>query len=317
VISFRYHIVSIVSVFLSLAVGIALGGGPLKGEVDNTLVDQVKADRQTKSQLRAEITGLRSGNTFNDEFARTAAPGLVGDRLTGRVVDLVVLPTARQSDVKGLRSLVGIAGGTVGGTLRVGNQLVDASNKQLVDELGNQLEGRANGLDIPADANPYERIGALLARAVGTDTRGGAAVDGTATSILAGLDTASLVSTEGKLARRGDLVLFVTGAGEGSADQQQGASSIVTTLVRAVDADTAGVVLAGPPASALDKGQVKAVRDDVGTARVVSTVDALGRTAGQVVSVMALAGQAAGRSGQYGAVDAADGAMPGARETTD
>ena len=39
-ISFRYHIVSIVSVFLALAVGIALGGGPLKGEVDNTLVDQ-------------------------------------------------------------------------------------------------------------------------------------------------------------------------------------------------------------------------------------------------------------------------------------
>ena len=110
-------------------------------------------------------------------------------------------------------------------------------------------------------------------------------------------------------------MLFVAGAGQGTADQRQGATSIVTTLVRAVDADTGGVVLAGPPASARDKGLVKAVRDDVGTARVVSTVDALGRTAGQVVSVMALAGQAAGRAGQYGAVDAADGAMPGARET--
>ena len=74
-ISFRYHIVTLVSVFLALAVGIALGGGPLKGEVDNTLVDQVKADRQTKSQLQADITGLRSGNTFNVVFARTAAPG--------------------------------------------------------------------------------------------------------------------------------------------------------------------------------------------------------------------------------------------------
>ena len=77
-ITFRYHIVSIVSVFLALAVGIALGGGPLKGEVDNTLVNQVKADRQTRSQLRAEIAGLRSGDTFNDQFATTAAPGLVG-----------------------------------------------------------------------------------------------------------------------------------------------------------------------------------------------------------------------------------------------
>ena len=30
-INFRYHIVSIVSVFLALAIGVALGGGPLKG----------------------------------------------------------------------------------------------------------------------------------------------------------------------------------------------------------------------------------------------------------------------------------------------
>jgi Copper transport outer membrane protein, MctB len=73
------------------------------------------------------------------------------------------------------------------------------------------------------------------------------------------------------------------------------------------------VVLAGPVASARTGGQVKAVRDDVGAARAVSTVDALGRTAGQVVTVMALAGQAAGKAGQYGAVNAADGAMPGAR----
>ena len=76
-------------------------------------------------------------------------------------------------------------------------------------------------------------------------------------------------------------------------------------------------MLAGPVASAREGGQVKAVRDDVTAAREVSTVDALGRTAGQVVTVMALAGQAAGRTGQYGAVDAADGAMPGASGGTD
>ena len=316
-ISFRYHIVTLVSVFLALAVGIALGGGPLKGEVDNTLVDQVKADRQTKSQLQADITGLRSANTFNDEFAHTAAPGLVGDRLNGRVVDLVVLPTAKQSDVKGLRSMVGVAGGTVGGTLRVGNQLVDASNKQLVDELGNQLEGRATDVTIPADASPYERIGALIARAIGTDYNAGKEVDGPATSILAGLSTTSLMSSEDKLTRRGSLVLFVTGPGQGSSEEQQGAATIVDTLVQAVDSATDGVVLAGPVASARADGQVKAVRDDVTAAREVSTVDSLGRTAGQLVAVMALAGQAAGETGHYGAVDAADGAMPGAQGQAD
>lgn len=309
-ISFRYHIVSIVSVLLALAIGIALGGGPLKGEVDNTLVNQVQADRGAKARLRTQITALRSSNTFTDDFARTVAPGLLGATLRGRAVTLVVLPTAQQADVAALRNLVGVAGGSVAGTMRVGNQLVDAGDKQLVDELGNQLEGRAPDVDIPTDANAYERIGALIARAIGSDERGGARVDGAATTILAGLSTTSLMSTEGTLSRRGDLVLFVTGPGEGDADQRKGASSIVTTLVRSVDADTDGVVLAGPVASARDGGQVKAVRDDVGTARDVSTVDSLGRTAGQVVTVMALVGQGAGKSGQYGAVDAADGAMP-------
>lgn len=316
-ISFRYHIVSIVSVFLALAIGVALGGGPLKGEVDNTLVQQVKTDRKVKSGLEAQISGLRSSNTFTDDFAKTVAPGLIGNTLQGRVVTLVVLPTAQQADVTALTDLVGVAGGTVGGTLRVGDKLVDAGDKQLVDELGNQLESRASGVTIPPDASPYERIGALIARAIGTDVDAGADVDGPATSILAGLSTTSLMSAEGDLKKRGSLVLFVTGPGQGSSQDKQGASTIVDTLVQAVDAGTDGVVLAGPVASARADGQVKAVRDDVTAARDVSTVDSLGRTAGQVVTVMALAGQAAGRTGQYGAVDAANGAMPGAQGATD
>ena len=315
-ISFRSHIVSLVSVFLALAVGVVLGAGPLRGHADTTLADQAASAQQTRTDLRAQVSGLRRTNTFSDEFATAVAPGLVGARLRGHVVDLVVLPSARPADVSALTGLVGTAGGSVGGTLRAGPRLVDAGNKQLVDELGSQLEARAGDLQIPADAAAYERIGSLIGRAIATRKRGGARVDAPATSILAAMDTAKLLSVQGKLTRRGDLVLFVAGAGQGSAGQQRGSGSIVTALVRAVDSGSGGVVLAGPPGSALASGELKAVRDDAAATRAVSTVDALGRTAGQVVTVMALAGQAAGRSGQYGAVQAADGAMPGARDTS-
>jgi hypothetical protein len=159
-------------------------------------------------------------------------------------------------------------------------------------------------------------MGLLVGRAVGAPSAGGAAVDGTSTSILGALDAANLMSTDGKLNRRGDLVLFVTGAGQGGRAEKKGAGTIVTTMVQAVDSATDGTVLAGPVASARAGGQVKALRESVAAARDVSTVDSLGRTAGQVVTVMALAGQASGKSGQYGAVDAADGAMPGARSAT-
>jgi hypothetical protein len=313
VISFRYHIVSIVSVFLALAVGVALGGGPLKGEVDNTLVDQVQADRERKAELQEEINALRITNEFSDEFADTIAPGLVGGTLKGRSVTLVVLPTAQQAEVSALGDMVETAGGSVGGTVRIGDGLLDVENKQLVDELGSQLLDGASDVSVPADASGYERVGALLARAIGTDKEpGGEAVDGTSDSILAGLSTAGLLSAEDDLERRGSLVLFVAGSGDAAGAEAQGTNSIVTTLVSAVDADTDGAVVAGPVASARAGGLVRAIRDDVVAARDVSTVDVLGRSAARVVSVMALAGQGQGQTGHYGAVDAADGAMPGA-----
>jgi hypothetical protein len=314
VISFRYHIVSIVSVFLALAVGVALGGGPLKGEVDNTLVEQVKADRARKVELQDEISALKSSAAFNDQFADTIAPGLVGGTMKGRSVTLVVLPTAQQSEVSALGDMVATAGGTVGDTVRIGDGLLDAQNKQLVDELGSQLLDSASDVTVPADASGYERVGALLARAIGTDKEpGGEPVDGTSDSILAGLSTAGLLSAEDDLERRGSLVLFVAGAGKtGTAEEAQGANSIVSTLAAAVDAGTDGVVVAGPIVSARAGGLIRAIRDDVVAARDVSTVDVLGRSAARVVTVMALAGQGQGQTGHYGAIDAADGAMPGA-----
>lgn len=312
-ISFRYHIVSIVSVFLALAVGVALGGGPLKGEVDNTLVEQVKADRARKAELQAEISALRGAGTFTDQFADTIAPGLVGGTLKGRSVTLVVLPTAQQTEVTALGDMIATAGGTVGGTLRIGDGMLDVENKQLVDELGTQLLDGASDVSVPADASGYERVGALVARAIGTDKEpGGESVDGTSESILAGLSTAGLLSAEDDLERRGSLVLFVAGAGDASGDEAQSSNSIVSTLAVAVDAATDGVVVVGPIASARAGGLVRSIRDDVVSARDVSTVDALGRSAARVVTAMALAGQAQGQTGHFGAVDAADGAMPGA-----
>ena len=49
-IDFRYHIVSLISVFLALAVGIILGAGPLQGAIGDQLTGQV-------DQLRLEQIG--------------------------------------------------------------------------------------------------------------------------------------------------------------------------------------------------------------------------------------------------------------------
>ena len=54
-IDFRYHLVSIISIFLALAVGIVLGAGPLKGDLGTRLTQETTALRADKAQLRTEL----------------------------------------------------------------------------------------------------------------------------------------------------------------------------------------------------------------------------------------------------------------------
>ena len=311
-ISFRYHIVSIVSVFLALAIGVALGGGPLKGEVDNTLVKQVQTDRATKVRLNQRIALLRDGTRFQDAFAAASAPALLKRGLRGRAVTLMVLPSANPAAATALGKLVQQGGGDVTGTIRIAKKLLDAGNKQLVDELGRQLEGSLSSVKIPTDASPYERVGDLVGRAITTTRKGGRRVDAPASSILSGLSAAELMSAEGTFARRGSLLLVVAGPGEGGAAQRKSTNTIVLTMLKALAVSSDGVVLAGPTEAARPDGVVNALRQDVVAARDISTTDSLTRTAGKVVAVLALAAQGKGTTGQYGAVDAATGAMPGA-----
>lgn len=309
-ISFRYHIVSIVSVFLALAIGVALGGGPLKGEVDNTLVEQVESDRKAKADLRSQISALGASNQFSDSFASEVAPGMVGGTLSGRAVTLLVLPGAKEETVGSLSDLVVAAGGNVGATIRAGEGLVDVEKRQLVDELGSQLLDGVPDVSVPDGASTYERLGAVLARAVATDVDAGAPVDDAANSILSGLSTADLLSASGDLSRRGSLVLIVAGEGPDSSESREGASAVVTALAGALDGATDGVVVAGPIDAARSGGVVSAVRAEVAVAEQVSTVDTLDRVAGHVVAVLALGEQARDNTGHYGSVDAADGVMP-------
>ena len=58
-IDFRYHLVSIVSIFMALAVGIVLGAGPLKGQIGDTLSAEVTALRDDRAALRTELEAAR------------------------------------------------------------------------------------------------------------------------------------------------------------------------------------------------------------------------------------------------------------------
>ncbi|MDX6324181.1 MAG: hypothetical protein QOK15_535 [Nocardioidaceae bacterium] len=304
-ISFRYHIVSIVAVFLALAVGIVLGSGPLHAE------DLAGTSGGTSTAAdQARTRSLQTSLGFADAYGRATAAQVVAHRLDGRAVTLVTLPGADPKAAAAVADLVAKAGGSVTARVALGEKLLDVANRQLVTELATQMRGTAKGVLVPAAGTGYQQLGALVAHAVVTRVPAGEVQDEAGKSVLAGVQTAGLVSTTGTLARRGSLAVVVAGAPRGSADQRTGAGTILSSFLVAMDARSAGTVLAGPITSGADDGLVGEIRHDRSASAVVSTVDVVDRPAGAAVAVLALAGQLAGGSGQYGTPGSPDGAAP-------
>ena len=83
-IDFRYHLVSIVSIFLALAVGIVLGAGPLKEDIGNTLTSEVTKLREDKATAACPARRGRQGRPGPRRVHRARATAAL---LAGRLQD--------------------------------------------------------------------------------------------------------------------------------------------------------------------------------------------------------------------------------------
>jgi hypothetical protein len=124
-IDFRYHLVSLVSVFLALAVGIVLGAGPLKGAIGDTLSSQVHQLRAEKATLRTELDTAHGAVDNRDAFTQAVLPTLVRSRLGGQAVLVVTLPGADTDAVKPLTESLQVAGARVTGRIDIKDAWTD------------------------------------------------------------------------------------------------------------------------------------------------------------------------------------------------
>ena len=303
------RLVSLATVLLALAGGVALGGGPLQGGGARSSAEPVDATALTRD--RTQVPALEQARAVDEAYVRATAGVVLGDRLEGRTVTVVALPRADPDRVAELTELVGVAGGAVTVQAQVQPGLLDVGNRQLVAELARQMqEAAADPVQVPDDIRGYDLAGRLIGHALADEQDAGAPGDRTGEGVLAGLATAGLLTTTEPVTRRGSVVLLVAGAPDGSADQRRGAGSIVAALAQGLDVSSDGVVLAGPVAAGSPDGLVGAVRA-AEVAEDVSTVDAVDSLSGTVVAVRALAAEAQGRTGHYGGTEAPDGVLPG------
>ena len=319
-ISVRRHVVAWLAVLLALAIGVALGAGPLRLEESDA--GSASSAAQSTGSDEAALRELDEGRAFSDAYAAATSRPLVRDALKNRAVTIVQLPGASATTVAHVTDMIEEAGGSVTAQVVLHEKLIDVGNRQLVDELAAQMEKSAQksdqksdqgAVDAGDDATGYERMGALLAHTIVTSKKRGDSVDDAGTDILAGASTAGLVTTPEDIQRRGSLVVAVAGDPFGSQDERAGAGSITATLLEALDRDSRGVVLVGPVASSGADGLIGQLQADPKAAKKISTVDGGDQVAGAVVTVLALQEQAHGGSGHYGSSAAPDGPMPRGR----
>lgn len=143
-INLRYHIVSLVAVFLALALGMVVGGTVLNEGTGRAQRAFSELLRKTSQQTQAENTTLRSQVAHYQDFGERVLPELARDKLKGRSVVLVDTDRVDDGTRTGVIDAVQAAGATVDGRLTFSSDRVNLAAQGDRTKLG-QVLGLSTG----------------------------------------------------------------------------------------------------------------------------------------------------------------------------
>jgi len=301
VISFRYHLVSLISVFLAIALGIIIGTSALNGRVLDNLNGQVDNLTKDKRELETRSEVLQGQLNQGDAFGEAVAPVLVADRLPGASVLIVLAAADIDPDVVDQTvALAEAAGATVAGTLQLEPEFSDPQVAQDLQNYVTDSEGLPPGIQLPNTDDGAVLVAALLGSVLMRPAGATEPGDPTAaTTVLSGLSTLGVLSQDSAEVTVADYAIVLT-AGALDGDEAAARNSALAALASGLDAAGSGSVVAGDAVAAGETGLVGAIRADATLATAVSTVDNVNVAAGRVSAMLALAAEGQGTSGKYG-----------------
>lgn len=289
-IDFRYHVVSLVAVFIALSVGMVIGGFALRGPVADQLNQQVSQLSNDKAALRAQLGAATDGAKSRDSFDEAVSGQLIAGALTDRSVAIVALPGTDKSLVSTTTKTLRSAGATVASTTTLSDGWATADNSVDFTALGKRIGVKT------ADAGSSRLPGVVLAKALMAP--GGPGLDT--------LSQAGLTSTSDN-PQDATAVVVLWG------DLPSGAKTSAWTDIVAGLGAGAGVGIAGAAGhtdSTKSDPLMSAIRDTPDVATHMSTVDDVAIPMGQVALALALADEYKGISGQYGTASDATAVLP-------
>jgi hypothetical protein len=308
VIDFRYHLVSIIAVFLALAIGIVVGSTALQPTVEHGLQVTETLLQKRIDQVTRNNTALTEGRAADQAFAQAAEGRLLGHLLTGQDVVLVTAPSPDGQVVTGLTTALHTSDATITGTVALQPAFFDDSNstEARLTQLSQQLASAA-GLTISAQHDGdavagQEAAAQVIAAAIAAKTAPAALSPAQSQAILSGFASAGYLQVSGpggtatSLPPAG-LAIVVAPASPPSSTDVSPANLSLLAVAEQLQTGSHGAVLAG---SLGGSGPGSAIDEATGAGKV-STVDEADSATGQIMTVQALSSLLSGHPpGSYG-----------------
>lgn len=270
--NFRYHALSLVAVFLALAIGVVLGVAiGDKGVVSGTSRDLEKSLRGDLGKARERNNDLSSQLSARESFEREAYPSLVRGRLRGDRIGIVAIGNLPKDVVGNVSDAVEPAGGRVVSVNVVASPLP-------FKEISSDLGGSPLGRRLVRSERRQERLGRAVGRQLATGGR-----------LPARVRTSVFSSSRGAFGKLDAVVIVRDRDGlEGTQKDQEDAfeAGLLKGLVGS------GVTVVGVERQNTDPSQIGFMKD-----RDLSTVNGIDLLAGQTALVYVIGGA----EGSYGA----------------
>jgi Copper transport outer membrane protein, MctB len=302
-INFRYHIVSLMAVFIALSVGIAVGVS-LSPSVDQGLLQQAAQDRKQVTDLRAELDRRKALDNYRNAYDEQVGQIVTAGVLNGQRIAMVAMPEAPTSVVRDISNAVIGAGGTVVRDVKVAPEAFDAANAEdVTDALGNYF----GPLGLNDTMSPATRLGVAVGRSIGSKEMEDR--DALAIAVGQSLEKRGLVTISKESAAQAQLIVVVTAA---ASEPRPTPEELTAHVQFQVGLTTrASVVLAGPNSEDIEGTDVLAARSDPTAVDSLSSVDVADLSSGVTTVVLAGKERLLGRPAQhYGALAKADAPLP-------
>lgn len=319
-IDFRYHLVSLISVFIALAVGIVLGAGAVGDTFSKSLAGQVEQLREEKDALRTESDTAATERDQLAGFITATGPGIVSGTLGGQRVGVITDSDATRSAQDSVQELLETAGAERGIEVRLRSALWTDQGREARQQAAADLrEAAPDPASAPAVSADPATLMTQIARLVSTPVeeldgaereRQWSVLEEHGLVAVSGDRTAPVEAALYLTASPGDLLPEQTGTDQST--QQLSMVEAQTALVtRLRDARAQAVV-----AAATEEADAASATNLLSTLRadpsmeVVSTTDRLQQPDGPVLAVLALVEALSGDHGDYGTGPDADARVP-------